>query len=408
MKNNLLIFLGEYNGYINANKRIAITVERELRKLGYTSFFACVNYFQREIREVDTDGIRIRVFPANAENADDIKKYNEYKESIGAKKCLLKHPFLTIKNQLIKGNLRKDLVSGVKDMLIEKECESILCFYYPFAPSYDLIVSDIKCRKYVYQLDPWGFHEDISDKVRIRRRKNELEMFEECDAVFTTPILKRQYLSDNEYSKYADKYVSLNFPNVRKHDDSAQNVISFDDNCFNIVFLGIVDDSYRNPEKIIRFILQSNLNIKLYFIGKNNSVTVKKYADRYPDKIIMHSPVESYVADSIMNDERVILLNIGNTYANQLPSKVLDYISSGNPVINVVKHSEDYSLQVFEKYDNCFEFPEYIDNDINRFNKFLVKCRGNKIPFERIENLYMEYTPRYVAEKLADRLEDNG
>ena len=408
MNKRLLIFLGEYNGYINANKSIAITVERELRKLGYTSFFACVNYFQNEVIEVDTDGIRIRVFPANAREADVIRKYNEYKESIGIKNCLLKHPLLTVKNQLIKGNIRKDLVLGVKDMLAEKECESLLCFYYPFSPSYDLIVSDIKCKKYVYQLDPWGFHEDISDKVRNRRRKNELEVFEKCDAVFTTPILKRQYLGDDAYSKYAKKYVSLNFPNIRKHDDLTQNVISFDDDCYNVVFLGIVDDSYRNPDKIIRFILESYLNIKLYFIGKNNSVTTKKYVDMYPDKVIMHSPVDGYVADSIMNDKRVILLNIGNTYLNQLPSKVLDYISSGNPVINVVKHSEDCSREVFEKYDNCFEFLEYRDNDINRFNEFLVKCKGNKISFDRIESLYREYTPVYVAEKLADRLEKNG
>ena len=72
MNKRLLIFLGEYNGYINANKRIALTIEKELRKLGYTSFFACVNYFLKEIKEVDTDGIRIRVFPANSKYAENI------------------------------------------------------------------------------------------------------------------------------------------------------------------------------------------------------------------------------------------------------------------------------------------------------------------------------------------------
>lgn len=408
MNKRLLIFLGEYNGYINANKRIALTIEKELRKLGYTSFFACVNYFLKEIKEVDTDGIRIRVFPANSKYADDIKKYNDYKDRFGVRRCFLKHPFLTAKNQFIKKNIRTDLISGINDMLIETGCSKLLCFYYPFAPSYDLIVSDISCDKYVYQLDPWGFHEDIDDKTKLRRIGNELEVFDRCKAVFTTPILLNQYMGDDKYSRYQDKYVAMNFPNIREHDVKGQSKIVFDKDYYNIVFLGIIDDSYRSPESILNFVLGSRLNIRLYFIGKNHSETVNKYKKLYPERIIVHEPVESDVANSIMCDDKVILLNIGNTYTNQLPSKVLDYISSGNPVINVVKHSPDCSRQVFDNYGNCFEFLEYADNDIYKFDSFLVKCKGNRIPFEVIENLYREYTPENVARRLADRLEGNG
>ena len=400
---NLLIFLGEYNGYINANKRIALTIEKELRKLGYNSYFACVNYFQSEEKIIDTDGISIRVFPSNIKYASDIKKYNDYKDKLGAKKCLINHPILTIKNQLIKKNIRCDLIVGIKKMLEEINSNKLLCFYYPFAPTYSLVTSDIDCEKYVCQLDPWGLHEDISEKVLKKRIKDELYMFSFCKHIFTTEILYKEYLNHEMYSVYSSKMSPMKFPNISPKDEANQDFIRFDDNCCNIVFLGILDDSYRNPKLFLDFVLKSKENIRLFFIGKNHSFICKEYGDKYPDKISAFDPVSSDVANGIMMED-IFLLNINNTYHNQLPSKVLDYISSGTPIINVIKNEDDFSLSLLDKYDNKYNFFEYQDNDINEFDEFLVKCKGKKVPFERISVLYKDYTPEAVGRLFANRL----
>ena len=401
MNKNLLIFLGEYNGYINANKRIALTIEKELRKLGYNSYFACVNYFQSEEKVVETDGISIRVFPSNVKYAADNKKYNDYKDKLGTKKCLILHPFLSVKNQLIKKDIRCDLVLGIKKMLKEIDCNKLLCFYYPFAPTYSLITSDIECEKYVCQLDPWGLHEDIAEKVLKKRIRDELYMFGFCKHIFTTEILYKEYLNNSKYSLYKDKMSPMKFPNISPKEKNTQDVIEFENNYFNIVFLGILDDTYRNPKVFLDFVLNSKKNIKLFFIGKNHSTISKEYEKRYPEIISTINPVSSYVANSIMMDN-VFLLNINNTYHNQLPSKVLDYVSSGTPIINVVKNEDDFSLTILDKYDNKFNFFEYKDNDINEFDEFLVKCKGKKIPFEKISVLYEEYTPESVGKLFAE------
>ena len=401
MNKNLLIFLGEYNGYINANKRIALTIEKELKKLGYNSYFACVNYYQSEEKIVETDGVSIRVFPSNIKYAADIKKYNDYKDSLGTKKCLISHPFLTIKNQMIKKDIRCDLIVGIKRMLKEIDSNQLLCFYYPFAPTYSLITSDIDCEKYVCQLDPWGLHEDIPEKVSKKRIKDELYMFSFCKHIFTTEILYKEYLDNDKYSVYKDRMSPMKFPNIRFKANDSQDVIKFDNDCFNIVFLGILDDSYRNPKVFLDFALKSKNNIKLYFIGKNHSLVCKEYEKRYIDKIKVINPLSSDVANAIMMED-VFLLNINNTYHNQLPSKVLDYISSGAPIINVVKNKDDFSLSLLDKYDNKFNIFEYEDNDINDFDEFLVKCKGKKIPFNEISVLYEEYTPESVGRLFAE------
>ena len=45
-----------------------------------------------------------------------------------------------------------------------------------------------------------------------------------------------------------------------------------------------------------------------------------------------------------------ILINIGNTNKYQLPSKLVEYISSGNPIINFASISEDSSSEFLSEF----------------------------------------------------------
>jgi hypothetical protein len=48
--------------------------------------------------------------------------------------------------------------------------------------------------------------------------------------------------------------------------------------------------------------------------------------------------------------EADILVNIGNDAPYQLPSKVVEYISMGKPILNVAKIEEDSSREFFKAY----------------------------------------------------------
>jgi hypothetical protein len=48
-----------------------------------------------------------------------------------------------------------------------------------------------------------------------------------------------------------------------------------------------------------------------------------------------------------------LLVNIGNTTSYQLPSKVVEYASTGKPVLNIYKIHNDSSTQFFSSYGAC-------------------------------------------------------
>jgi glycosyltransferase involved in cell wall biosynthesis len=48
-----------------------------------------------------------------------------------------------------------------------------------------------------------------------------------------------------------------------------------------------------------------------------------------------------------------LLVNIGNTTRDQLPSKVVEYAASGRPILNLARHADDSSVSFLETYPDC-------------------------------------------------------
>ena len=113
-------------------------------------------------------------------------------------------------------------------------------------------------------------------------------------------------------------------------------------------------------------------------------------------------PPTSWQAVRNMQLDADFLLNIGNTVTNQLPSKVLEYISSGKPIINIYKSEMCPTLNLLENYDalNIYE-KEDLENSFKNLNKFLISKHDN-LSFEEIKKIYKEYTPEFVARQFLE------
>ena len=103
-----------------------------------------------------------------------------------------------------------------------------------------------------------------------------------------------------------------------------------------------------------------------------------------------------------------ILVNIGNLVQNQLGSKIVDYIATGNPILNVTQFEECPTKAVLSKYQSYFDIDiSEFDNKkkIKELERFIVQNTGKRIDFEEICKEYIEYTPEYVSKKIIDVIE---
>ena len=90
-------------------------------------------------------------------------------------------------------------------------------------------------------------------------------------------------------------------------------------------------------------------------------------------------------------------MNIGNKVVNQLPSKVLEYISTGKPVINTYKDEKCPAKALLEDSDslNLWE-GEKEEAAAEKLRTFLKTTHEN-IAFSEIEKRFSQYTPAYVT-----------
>jgi hypothetical protein len=178
--------------------------------------------------------------------------------------------------------------------------------------------------------------------------------------------------------------------------------IEFLNSGVNIVYIGSLYKSIRNPEPILRIIQDLsyyNCDIYIHFVGdlKDCKEIVQKYNTKNRLKIISHGKVSRDKAISFMKGADV-LLNISNSSQVQLPGKVVEYAFSKKKIINHSVYGNSNTSRFFEEVglsdkvfnvfgDQCdiSSLYKFITNNVEEMNidmdKYLPENIG-KIYFE--------------------------
>jgi glycosyltransferase involved in cell wall biosynthesis len=160
---------------------------------------------------------------------------------------------------------------------------------------------------------------------------------------------------------------------------NCQNLVfSTKTNNLRLVFVGTLHQLMRKPDfllKIFEKLLTTHLaeKLELHFVGSLNNCEdfFKEYNKLFNEKIFFHGKVSHYQALQAMK-EADVLVNIGNEFPYQLPSKVVEYVSLGKPILNIAKVAEDSSAAFFKSYPASlclFEEKEGVDSD--QFSKLI-------------------------------------
>lgn len=255
---------------------------------------------------------------------------------------------------------------------------TLLTISFPF----DILRVGLKVKKryaaikwIVYELDPFAYNLVLrfNKSAFIYRFYLENQVFKHCNAILLTHELYRQY-SDSFYSKYNNKFNDVGIPLLKILSDKKKES---NKNNIDIVYIGSFYKNIREPDymfKIFTKLIEKNRRIRLHLYGPPIDSISLELRNQYKENIICYGRVPKDVVMGAIGDADV-LINIGNSISNQLPSKLLEYIGTGKPIINFYRINNDTSNQYLSKYPlSCLVYEDLnkIDGNTNFLNNFIM------------------------------------
>lgn len=175
-----------------------------------------------------------------------------------------------------------------------------------------------------------------------------------------------------------------------------ENHIFLKKDMIRLVFVGTLYKAIRSPKfllQLFRKLLQTSLGDKLemHFLGRVHDCadSFELYKDLLDNKIFIHGLVAHNVALQATKDAD-FLINVGNDTSYQLPSKMVEYMSFGKPIINFISTSNDSSLPLIKDYPLYINI---INNDITEENKvillenFIKNSLGKEVNPEKVKQI---------------------
>ncbi len=167
-----------------------------------------------------------------------------------------------------------------------------------------------------------------------------------------------------------------------------------------LLFVGSFYSHIRSPIPLLNLLSESIVRsqvlkerLQLHVIGPKN--VISDSLKRYPDlksRVFLHGSLSHEVSVKSMK-EATCLVNIGNSTDYQLPSKVIEYMAMGKPVLNIPCIQNDLSSDALRHYplhftchpdksDNVPMLCDYLEN-VSRQSLSEQEAKEHVLPFTK-------------------------
>ena len=307
----------------------------------------------------------------------------------------------TVYNEFMVRRLFREL----KRIRAEKyDCIIPVCAYYDCAEAVLRFAAYKKTNIVFYQVDP------LLENARYKTIDNkELESFERklydlSSAVITTPIIYE-----------LKKRAGWNLKNVYKlelpliSNDEVKTEKRDSDHDIICVYAGFLYDDIRDATFTLE--LFSNIeepNLKLFIIGMGQEKKLKQYAEGpLKGRLIQLGQLPEADCKEWLSKADV-LVNIGNSVTNQVPSKLFTYINYGKPILNISKSRVCPTVGYLKKYPlsiTAYEDTQDIYATAKAVAKKIHDYVNESIEHSEIVHSYKECTANYVGEQFLNIIE---
>lgn len=233
----------------------------------------------------------------------------------------------------------------------------------------------------------------------------ERSMFEESCAIFHVDNWS-DHITE-KFPSFLEKCKCIEHPLLLIDQEISSNRESLSDK-IHAVFLGVVDIKIRNPEKaleIIDKIDDPNVVFDFYAYGSAQSI-LEKYSEM-SKQINFWGQIDSKTAD-IKRAEANILVSIGNSDYSQTPSKLIEYIATGKPILHFANDINDPAVKLLKRYPNSMIVDVSRDTDVDQIREFILNKSGEVINFNEIKTTFRTADPSYITNEISHICSDGG
>lgn len=279
----------------------------------------------------------------------------------------------------------------------------VLSHSFPFAAH--TIGKQLRKRKiakkwYALLWDPFVYNKLDPVKGITKRQKTAEKILNDADGIFMLEGLMEENLKNKYCPLYHKKATNIHLPILTNQCDVAapENPKTV------LVYSGAFYADIRRPDVMLDVLSQFPNTYELQIFGNGCKRIIQEKAERFTDcTLVLGGRVsKERSVEAIKNAN--ILVNVGNTVTNQLPSKVFEYISFGKPIINFYSTEQDMGLRYFGKYPLCFNFNinNYTQEDVSALLAFCEENKNKQLTFDEATKDLADYRSASVCQKICE------
>lgn len=174
-----------------------------------------------------------------------------------------------------------------------------------------------------------------------------------------------------------------------------------------LLFCGWLYSDIRSPQYFLDIVSRLDDRFEVTFMGRECE-SLREHFSIETKATLITLPNQPYdIALQAMADADV-LINIGNSVPVHMPSKTLEYINTGKPMVNFYKLKDCPTLYYTKRYPLClnlYEGEQDIEQVTKTFVDFCIAQKGELVDHNWIEREYKDCTPKNIAQKILDSLE---
>ena len=289
---------------------------------------------------------------------------------------------------------------------VKRHCHSFDAIIAMSMPYYNLEIAATvgdKVPVILYPLEPIATFNKSAEDFEMRI-EYEISLENRASKLIFTSLIHKDFLSERTRIN-ENKVLEAEFPCVFTRDPVINVIPNKTDKRISLVFVGKFYEDYREPDFLCG--LMDCLPENEYDLTIVGGLTSSNYKPAIVNKYLSNTHPFIHCVGFVLQDaadtylqKADILVHVGNKQPNLMPSKILDYISTGKPIINICKTHHCPTLPLMEKYPlglMVFEEDGLNETITARVDEFCKKVKGQRIPFETIQRLYYKYTPEYVG-----------
>lgn len=277
-----------------------------------------------------------------------------------------------------------------------------VCAYYDAAEALLRYMEKhpLRAKTALYQVDPLAENRIYIQNNDAQLQQYEKNLYEKLDWVFTTPII---YSTKKKMGWNMSSVTALEFPmSVKEIAAQPQK-----NNQIRCVYAGFLYGTIRDAAYTLDLFSKLEDNVHLYVVGKGQEDLLRSYENGLlKDRIHILGEKSAAECDQILADADV-LVNIGNRVNNQVPSKLLHYISFGKPILNVTACEDCPTLPYMQKYPLALSVQDTktTDEETTQAVQFWLQenCRRTVEPKE-ILHIFEDCTSAYIAKTIIAKL----